>query len=327
MKVLVTGATGFTGTALLKRLVSQGATVRAIARSSSNLKPFEGMPIEWIRGDVYDPITVTQAMVGIEYVFHIAAAYREAKISDDIYAKVHVESTKLLVREAIRQPAFQRFVHVSTMGVHGHVENPPGNENSPYSPGDLYQETKLEAELWIRKFSETNGLPLSVIRPCAIYGPGDKRLLKLFKMAKRPLVPILGYTKGLYHLIHVEDLVEYMLEAAISPKALGEVFLCGNPEPMRLVDLITTIGNELGKSPKFVRIPAAPFFALGYLCEKTFPLFNLEPPIYRRRVAFFTKDRSFDTSKLINTLGSKFKYSNQSGLAATARWYLDKGWL
>jgi dihydroflavonol-4-reductase len=157
-KVLVTGATGFTGSVLLKKLLDLGADVTAIRRSSSKVPELAG--VKWVVGNVYDQQAIKQATPGIEYVFHVAAAFREAKIQDIEYHRVHVESTKLLAEELVGKPQFCRFVHVSTMGVHGHIENPPGNEESPYAPGDAYQITKLEADLWIREFSKQHNFPI-----------------------------------------------------------------------------------------------------------------------------------------------------------------------
>lgn len=326
-RILVTGGTGFTGQRLLERLRTEGHSVRVIARPSPRTAELKKMGCDVVEGQVYDPDTVQRACRDIEYIFHVAAAYREAGISDEIYAKVHVESTKLLARAAAGMNGFKRFVHVSTMGVHGHIENPPANEESPYGPGDLYQSTKLEGELWIRDFAPKNGLSMSVIRPAAIYGPGDRRLLKVFRMVRWPVFPMLGYGKCLYHLVHVDDLVTGMMLAAVHTRAEQEVFLCGDRESIPLADMARIIGEAIGRRPRFLRIPATPFFLLGDVCEAICKPLKIEPPIYRRRVAFFTKDRSFDTSKIRNYLGFENAFTNRTGLTTTAKWYRDNGWL
>lgn len=327
-RVLVTGATGYTGQVLTKKLVQLGCQVRAIARASSNLAPFGEMPITWIRGDVFDPQTVAEAVQGVEYVFHVAAAYREAKITDETYTKVHVESTKLLAQALKGSPTLKRFVHISTVGVHGHIDEPPANEEYRFNPGDIYQRTKAEAELWIREFARTEKFPVSVVRPAAIYGPGDRRLLKLFKMAARPVFPLFGKGEGLYHLIHVDDLTDMFITAALHPRAEGEVFIAGNPAPSRLRDIALTIANELGhEPPRIIRFPAWPLFLAADICEAICKPLGIEPPLYRRRVAFFTKDRAFDTRKLQELLGYTFSVSVEAGLRSTTRWYVEQGWL
>lgn len=325
--VLVTGATGFTGSFLVRRLVEMGVHVRAIARSSSDLTPFQGLPIQWFRGEVHDQETVHAACQGVEYIFHVAAAYRQAKIKDEDYKNVHVESTKLLAYSALRNPGFRRFVHVSTVGVHGHIDTPPADENYRFAPGDIYQRTKLEGELWIREFAKEKGLAISVVRPAAIMGPGDKRLLKVFRMAAKPIFPVLGFGKCLYHLIHVDDLVSSMILCSVHPAALNEVFICGNSEAIRLVDLGKIVAQFIGNRFFVLRVPVTPFFIAASICEALCKPFGIEPPIYRRRVSFFTKDRSFDTRKLREKLGFVPAYDNRSAIEATARWYVNHSWL
>ncbi len=297
--VLVTGATGYTGKVLVRRLLESGAKVRAIARASSDITPFEGMNVEWIRGEIFDKETIQKAMVDIQYIFHVAAAFREAKSTEQDYWNVHVGSTQLLCEEALKQPDFKRFVHVSTMGVHGHIVNPPGDENSPFAPGDGYQRTKAEADIWISEFAPKNNLPYSIIRPCAIYGPGEPRLLKLYKMATKSVFPILGKGKCWYHLVHVEDLVGGMLKAAVEEKALGEAFIIGSTDPIQLEDMAAIIAKEYDHKLRVLRLPIGPFFLMGDLCEILCKPFKIEPPIYRRRVAFYSKDRNFSTQKCV----------------------------
>ena len=266
-------------------------------------------------------------MGGIGYVIHLAAAYRQAGRSDDYHRRVHVESTEHLARAAAAQPSFARFLLVSTVGVHGHVAEGLADETAPFAPGDAYQRTKAEAETWLREFARGAGLPFSIVRPCAIYGPGDTRLLKVFKMANWGVFPILGRGRHLYHLIHVDDLAEILLLSVTHPLALGEAFIAGNDTPIGLERMVEVIGATLGRRVRFVRLPVAPFFALADVTEAVCRPLGLDPPIYRRRVAFFTKDRAFDTSKLRQRLGYVCRYSNEDGLADTARWYAEHGWI
>src|SRR5690606_10891900 len=208
--VLVTGATGFTGKVLVRQLRERGCRVRAIARASSNLAGLDDGNLEWVRGEVYDPATVAAAADGVDYVFHLAAAYREAKLADEVYERVHVTSTQLLAEVVRHHTNFKRFVHVSTVGVLGHSETPLADRTAPSNPGDVYQRTKADAERWLLAFAERTGLPFTIVRPAAIYGPGDRRLLKIFRFAKLPVAPLIGSTRGLYHLIHVEDLAAFL---------------------------------------------------------------------------------------------------------------------
>jgi dihydroflavonol-4-reductase len=325
--VLLTGATGFTGSVLLRKLVEAGANVRAIARSRSSIDRYSALPVKWFIGNVYDADTVRAAASEVDYIFHLAAAYRQAKITDEEYRLVHVDSTKLLVSAALKRRGFKRFIHVSTIGVHGHIDNPPADENTRFSPGDQYQCTKAEAELWVHDFARENKLPYTVIRPAGIYGPGDRRLFKVFKMASWPLFPILGHGRCLYHLIHVEDLTDAILLAAVHPQALSEAFIVGADEPIELERFAATVAKTLGRKLRVKRVPAGPFFVAAAACEAICKPLGIEPPLYRRRVAFYTKDRSFRTDKIRDTLGFRPQYSNERGIAQTTEWYVENGWL
>lgn len=326
--VVLTGATGFTGRVVVNQLLEQGCRLRIIARASSDTSEFESHPqVEIVRGEVYDPATVQRACAGCHYILHMAASYREAKYGDDFYYNVHVASTQLLAAAALEQPDFRRFVHVSTVGVHGHIDEPPANEEYRFDPGDIYQRTKAEAELWVREFAAQKNLALTVIRPTAIMGPGDKRLLKLFKLAKLPVVPLLGFSRGLYHFIHVEDLARCIIAATNPALPPGAVYICGNREPSSVKGIVSEVATMLGRKPLFMHIPAWPFFLLGFIVEKICIPLGVEPPIYRRRVAFFTKDRAFDTSRMQAAFGSLMKYDNRKAITTTAESYRRQGWL
>ncbi len=325
--VLVTGATGFTGINLTRKLVEAGLKVSAVARSSSNLEPLEELPITWFRGEVFDEALMQQAIKGQEYIFHVAAAFREAKCTEEDYRNVHVKSTQIIAREITGDPHFKRLVHVSTFGVHGHIANPPATENYPFGPGDDYQRTKLEAEIWLNDYAKKNNLNYTIIRPAAIYGPGDRRLLKLFKMATKPLFPLLGQGKCMYHLVHVDDLTNTFIIAATHPQAEGDTFVCGGNEAIPVAEIAQIIAEHFNVKTKIIRLPIGPFFLLADVCEFLCKPLKIEPPIYRRRVAFYSKDRHFDVSKMRNTLNYEPQYSNKKGLIETAEWYVQQGWM
>lgn len=325
--MLVTGGTGFTGAVLLRKLCGLPVEVRAIVRPSSDRTRLSDLPITWIEGQVYDPAVIARAVEGVNYIIHAAASYRQAGVEDAEYQRVHVDSTRLLAGAALRQPEFRRFVHVSTVGVHGHIEHPPADETAPWHPGDIYQRTKAEAETWLHAFAAEHHLPYTVIRPAAIYGPADRRLLKVFRMAKAPFFPMLGRGRCLYHLIHVEDLCDALIRAAWHPAAAGEAFICGDPEPIPLERMGRIIADELGRSFRPIRLPAGPFNLLADLTEAICRPLKIAPPIYRRRVAFFTKDRAFDTHKIRSLLGFACRWTTEAGLRDTTRAYRRQGWL
>ncbi len=327
-KVLITGATGFTGRVLTEKLVNAGAQVRAIARASSSLGDLEKLDIQWFRGDVFDPEIVNQACDGVEYIFNLAAAFREVKPNDDGYRKVHLEATQLLANAVLGKPDFECFVHVSTVGVHGHIENGLADENYRFAPGDGYQRTKLEGEQWIGKFAKENNLPYSIVRPAPIYGPGDLRLLKLFRMVNKGYLLMLGGGKGMYHLVHVDDLCNIIMLAGITPAARSEIMIAACDEPISIEGIAKIIAQKLGNTKyRVIRLPLFPFYIASDLCKLICTPLGIDPPIYRRRVDFYTKDRQFNNEKVKRLLEYTFNYDNDRGIEETANWYKDNNLL
>jgi nucleoside-diphosphate-sugar epimerase len=326
MKILVTGGTGFTGHNLSQKLLQDGHQVRLLVRSKKRvaLDPHPALEIQ--EGDIRDRIAVDRAVEGVQKVFNIAAMFRTAASVDQDYRDIHVEGVRHLVEAAVRHQV-GRFVHCSTVGVHGDVKVPPATEESPFAPADIYQRTKLEGELLARDLAAKNGLALSVVRPTAIYGPGDLRLLKLFKLAVKKITPVIGTGKIYYHMVYIDDLVQGFILASEVEAAIGQVFIVGGDENMILDDLLSTIAKITGRPDTKFHIPAWPFQLAGSLCEKICIPLGIEPPIYRRRVDFFTKSRSFDISKAKRMLGYTPKYGLQEGLGRTAQWYKEKGLL
>ncbi len=326
-QVLVTGATGFTGRVLTHKLLDAGARVRAIARPSSKLGDLEQRDIEWLRGDVFDEALLERAVADVEYIFHLAAAFREEKSTDDDFRKVHLDSTQAMARRVQGRPGFRCFVHVSTVGVHGHIEVDRADEQYRFAPGDGYQRTKLEGEQWLKSFGDENGLPYTIIRPAPIFGPGDMRLLKIFRMVNKGYLLMLGKGKGMYHLVHVDDLTNTILLAGITPRALGEAFISAGDEPISIEDMSRVIARQLGRGVRTIRLPIQPFYWASDLCRVICTPLGIQPPIYRRRVDFYTKDRQFDNRKIREYLDYQFGYDNERGLAETTAWYRDQGLL
>lgn len=325
--VFVTGATGFTGSLLTKKLVEAGLDVSVLVRHTSDLSPLKGMNIKLHYGDVADDKVLKPALKNIQYVFHLAAALREAKYSYNDYYNIHVKSTQIICREVIKNKDFKRYIHVSTIGVHGHIDDPPANEESRFNPGDDYQKTKLEAELWLRKFAGMQNFSYTIIRPAAIYGPGDRRLLKLFKLSLQPVFILLGKGKYVYHLVHVDDLTNAIVLSATSTKADREAFIIGSEEPVSIPGIAKIISNHYNKKFRQIRLPITPVFWAAGLCESICKGLKVEPPLYKRRVAFFSKDRHFDVSKMIGVLGYTPMQIDKDGIIETAEWYRKHGWL
>lgn len=329
MTTLITGATGFIGSSLAHKLLEQGHTVRVLTRNPAGLEKV-GLAgkVEVAEGDITDAQAVGRAVAGCELVYAIAGTFREPNLSDARYREVNVQAVEHMVRAA-KEHGVKRVVHCSTCGIHGNV--PLGqsvSEDDPFKGVGIYEETKAAGDALARSLGEELGVEVVVIRPTQVYGPGDTRLLKLFKMADKDKPLIIGSGKGGYHLVYIDDLVDAFELAGSAEQAVGEAFLVGGGEVPSLNELFAELGKVFGReNQKPRRPPALPFMLAGIVCETVCRPLGISPPIYRRRVEFFTNNRSFDISKARERLGYNPKVAMADGLKRTAQWYRDEGML
>lgn len=321
--VLVTGATGFTGGALSRQLVEAGRNVVAFVRQSSDTKALSALGVDCRVVDIKDRKQVLDNFEKFERVFHIAAAYRSEHSDEDEFRLVNVEATRHLLDAAMKF-GVGRFVHCSTVGVQGEIEDPPAAEDYRFSPGDHYQQSKLDGELLALDYF-SRGLPGAVVRPVGIYGPGDTRFLKLFRPISKGRFVMIGSGEVLYHMTYIDDLVQGFLRASESPQALGEVFTIGGPEYTTLNELVAAIADACDAPKPRIRIPFAPVYWASVVCDQVCKKIGVSPPLYPRRTEFFHLDRAFSIDKAQSLLGYEPKFSLQRGLKLTAAWYREQG--
>lgn len=330
MKLLVTGATGFTGGRLAEMLAGRGHEVMALVRSASvarfRASRAAAAGVTAVEGDLKDAEAVRRACDGAEVVYHIAATYREAGQPDAAYRAINVEGTRHVLEGALAA-GVRRVVHCSTGGVHGHIEHPPANEDAPFGPGDIYQQTKLDAETLARDFGPRTGLEVVIARPIGIYGPGDMRFLKMFRGLAKGRFPVLGSGEVFYHLTFIDDLVEGFRLCGEVPGAAGRTYILGGAAYTTLNELVALIAGELGVAAPRLRLPVWPFWTAGLLCELVCVPLRIEPPLYRRRVDFYTKSRAFDIGRARRELGYDPAVDLREGVRRTIAWYREQGLL
>jgi nucleoside-diphosphate-sugar epimerase len=324
--ILVTGATGFTGGHLCQRLAASGNRVRGLVRDPSRAAHLRGWAVEVEVGDLRDASALRRAVKGVDTVYHVAAVYREAKLSRRQMWEINVQGTKDLL-DAAAETGVRRFVHCSSIGVHGGIQNGPAKEETPYGPGDEYQETKAAAERLVLQYMADGRIQGVVFRPAGIYGPRDLRFLKLFRSIQNKRFIMLGSGEVHYHLIYIDDLIDGILLCGTSPQSVGRVYILGGESPVTLNDLVAVIAEAVGVRPPRLHFPVAPVYFAGLLCELACKPFGIEPPLYRRRVDFFRKNRAFDVSKAKRELGFEAKTNLRAGITMTAEWYQNQGLL
>jgi len=327
MRTLVTGATGFTGGHLARHLRNRGHSVRALVRvEDSRAAALAALGIELCAGDLTDKTALVRALAGVDIVYNIGATYRRAAASRDEYFATNAKAVADLVA-AGASSGVRRVVHCSTVGVHGDVERPPAGEDAPLRPGDAYQRSKLEGERLGREAAEQAGMDLVVARPSGIYGPGDRRLLKLFRGVARRRFVTLGRGDIFYHLTYVEDVAEGFRLCGEEPAAAGRTYILAGSEVTTLNELVRRIASAAGVRPPSLHLPVWPVWLAGAACEAVCVPLGIEPPLYRRRVDFFTKSRAFDASRARAELGFAPTVGLDEGIRRTLAWYREQGWL
>jgi nucleoside-diphosphate-sugar epimerase len=327
MRILVTGGTGFTGKALVKRLLDDDHQVVALDYK-------EGLRTEELRswgaeveiGSVTDAELLDRCTEGVDVVQHMAAAFRELDVPNSYYEEVNVGGTRNAL-EAAKRHGVRKFIYTSTCGVHGNVDNPPADENAPINAADYYQQTKYDAEPVVLQYHR-DGLPSTIIRPAAIYGPGDpERFYMIFRRVAGGSFPMFGSGRTLYHPLYIDNLVDALVAAQAPGAGDGEAYLIADEEYLSIEQLVQAVGRALDVDVRIRHFPIVPLIVAGHVFEKVCKPLRIAPPIFPRRVDWFRQNRAFDISKAKRDLDWVPRVGLDEGLRRTADWYRDEGYL
>ena len=327
MRVLVTGGTGFTGKALVKRLIDEGHEVVALDyKEGLKTEELRGWGAKVCIGSVTDREIVEQCMDGVEVVHHLAAAFRELDVPNTYYRDINVEGTRNVL-EAARAHKVKKFIYCSTCGVHGNIDDPPGGEDAPIQPADYYQQTKYEAESIVTEYNQ-NGMKTVILRPAAIYGPGDpERFFMIFKRVARGSFPMCGNGKTYYHPLYIDNLVDAFMLAMEDGKGEGGTYLIADEEYVEIKEIVKKTGKALNIDVKIKYYPIIPLIIVGHIFEKVCKPFRITPPIFPRRVDWYRQNRAFKIDKAKKDLGYKPKVGLDEGLRRTGQWYRANGYI
>jgi len=318
-RALVTGATGFVGSHLVEELTRKDYEVTCLVRRSSDLKWLEPLKVSTCVGDCRDPRSLEEAVKGKDFVFHLAGLTKARRDSDLLEA--NARGTENVVGAVARHnPGLRRFVHVSSLAAVGPcVNGRPATEETEPRPVSVYGRSKLEAEAAVIGLGDR--VPVTVVRPPAVYGPRDRDFLVFFRMVRRGVVPYWGRCS--YSLIYVDDLVRGIVEAAESPAAAGEVFFLSEGEYTN--DAIAdVIAEAVGRKPIRLRVPRGAVSVLAGIGQRLGG-----PGIFNRdKARELAHDRwACDPSTAGVKLGFRAKIRLNEGLKWTANWYRIHPWL
>ncbi len=320
-RILVTGATGLIGGSVIHRLLDAGCSVRALARDPDRAREILGGRVEVAAGDMTDPASLRNAVRGCGVVFHFAAALNDFQPLR-FYRAANVEGTRALA-EAALAAGVERFLYTSTVAVYGLRAKGRIDESSPRAPcGDLYGDTKLEAEEVVRHMAASRGLPAVIVQPTQVYGPGDKawttRPIELIR-ARRMLMVDGG--RGLVSPIYIDDIADGVLAAARAGR-IGESYILCGPSTINIRELFEAYARMLGAEARLPSVPLWVAVALAGIAEAAARLGGTKPVFKRSEIRRAARRADFDGRKAREELGFAAKVTLEQGMRAVARWAL-----
>ncbi len=324
MKALITGASGFIGSNLAERFVRAGFSVTGLVRRTSRLDYLSGIPIPLAYGDVTDRDSLSSAMRGTDIVVHVAGLASEWGRYEHFY-EVNVSGTRN-VAECALSSNVKRMVHISTTAIHGFPGFRYATEDTPLATTRWpYCETKKIAEQWLFKFSKSEGLPVSVIRPGNVFGRRDHTFFE--KYAEILLKRQLGYINGGRSWTcptYIENLSDAILQACVEPNAVGEAFVITDGLEIDWRGFTEKIADALGAKHPWYSIPFHLAYFGAMVMERIYESMHCThaPILTRYRVSNGGKDYHFSIQKAKRLLGYQPIVSMDEAIRRTAEWYL-----
>jgi nucleoside-diphosphate-sugar epimerase len=275
---------------------------------------------------VTDQGLLKRLIPGCDIIYHLAAAFRKVNLPRHTYWDTNVSAMRGML-EIAREHKVRKFVYCSTQGVHGNVRNPPGDELSPIEPEDYYQFTKYEGEKVAQEFIR-EGMDITILRPTAIYGPGDPgRFLMMFRQVKKGVFPFFGNGRALYHPLYIDNFVDAFELAAEKPAARGQTYIIADDSYFTIREIVEKIGVVMNVPLKIRLFPFWPLYWAATVVEFAFKPLPIDPPLFRRRADWFRQNRAFRIDKARRELGYNPAVDLDTGLRRTWEWYKDNGYL
>lgn len=324
--VLITGATGFLGTSLARRLLSAGYRVRVLARAPAKARPLSELGAEVVLGDVTDARAVSTALDGAATVWHLAGRLLVPGVPASEYERIHVDGTNTVVECCKASRHLERLVHCSTTGVLGATGDRPVDENAPMNPGNVYEATKARAEKTVSAASR-DGLPAVVVRPGLVYGPGDLHLVGFFRAVLRRRFRPVGRRAVRLHPIYIDDLTDALLCCGREPAAIGECFHIAGAAPVTLELLAEAIARAGGTNLPAGHIPLPAARAVAMVGDLLPAQLKASAPLTSSRLEFLTHSRVYDVTKARRVLDFAAATDLVTGVRRTVAWYRQKGHL
>lgn len=326
MKVFITGATGFVGSFLAEGLLKKNYDVRCLVRKTSNLRWIADLDVECHYGSLNDSESLIRGVEGCDYVYHAGGVTKA--MSEEEYFSANYEGTKNLVDACIKyKKKVKRFIYISSQTAVGPSPTIlPIDETYEPNPVTNYGKSKLAGEQYVNENSKK--VPVTIVRPPAVYGPRDTDILEFFRTVKNGIIPILGGKERYLSLIHVRDLVHGIILAAESDKSKGETYFITSQKPHSWEEISRITLKVLQKKGIKIPVPLALMKGVAVISEGIAAL--------RKKPALVNKEKIIDmeqefwtcaAGKAKRDLGFENKIDLENGIRETLIWYKEHKWM
>ncbi|MBL7999538.1 MAG: NAD-dependent epimerase/dehydratase family protein [Candidatus Kapabacteria bacterium] len=327
MKVLLTGATGFVGSHIADTLLERGHAVRANIRKSSNLRWLDGKPIELVDASLSDVGSLENAVAGVDAVIHCAGL--TAARNAEEFMQGNKGGTENILRAVMAaNPTLKKFVHISSLAAVGPAESrqSPVNEQTAFHPITPYGESKRAAEEVV--LTHRDVLPVSIVRPPAVYGERDEAIYTFFQTVNKGIAPLIGFSEKWISLVHVTDLARGIVQVMESPAATGNTYFISSDEFYTWEQISAVTARVLKKNTITLKIPHSVVMSIAGVSE-FFGRFSAKPPVLN-----FEKGKDItqefwicSTDAARRDVGYTQQVSLEDGVRRTTDWYKQHGWL
>ena len=325
-RVLVTGGTGFVGSHLVERLLSNGYAVTCLVRDLHQIRWLEGMDVQLVQGDCTRPESLAAAVKGVSYVFH-CAGLTKAKRARDYYLVNQLGTRNLLEACAQYNPGLEKFILVSSQAAAGpSPDGRPLNDSDKPQPVSDYGRSKLLAENEVSGYKDR--FPVVILRPTAVYGPRDVDVFELFRWASRGLTIEISGGERYLNLCYVEDLTAALLLAAEGKTESGSIYFVAESRAYSFLEFRNLLLATGGVTARTIKLPYGVAWLVGLVAEIG-GLISKKPALANRQKVREAAQQYWlcDTAKIENDLCFRAEYPLQKGLELTWKWYRKNRWL
>jgi len=326
MTTLVTGASGFIGSHLVEHLLKKGHAVRVLLRKTSSTAWLKDLQIEKVFGDLFNNGALQEAVDGVEYVYH-SAGLTKAKTKVEYYRANATGTKNLLTAARSHNSTLKRFVLVSSQTAAGPSRGKtPITESDPPRPITTYGRSKLQAER--ECLNAVTELPVTIVRPPAVFGPRDKDIFEFFNTFSKGLQPIVGFSEKYVSLIHVSDLVRGIVLAGESDTARGGTYFISSKQVYGWKEVGEVTRRIMERKALRIRIPEIGVYAISAVAQ-FFSLFSSAPALINlEKARDMVQDYwTCDSSRAKRDFGYEQEIPLEEGIRNTVQWYREQGWL